>query len=136
MKERERNSKLLTLLDGVITREDEESFELIRTMVEKDTDSMQQSFRIMEKDWEELKLKKAERGPIQHEDLLDIYNEEGFNKDFEFIGQDGNKYMFCVEHFDYLMIEYKGEHVTDSISTVNSSIEDMVSHGICSKINE
>lgn len=136
MKERERNKRLLTLLDGVILREDEESFELIKTMVDKDTESMQKSFEIMEKSWEELKLEEAQRGPIKHEDLSDIYCEEGFDKDFEFIGKDGTRYTFNADHFQYLIEEYRAEHVRDCISTTNGSLKDMIAQGICHKIDD
>jgi len=47
MKERERNKRFMRLLDKLHTEGDKESIELLKTMVEDDTESMQWSFSII-----------------------------------------------------------------------------------------
>ena len=49
LKERERNLRLLKLVKKLKADNDFESIELLRTMVEKDTDSMKRSFEIVTK---------------------------------------------------------------------------------------
>jgi hypothetical protein len=69
---------------------------------------------------------------IQHCDLLMLYFDEELPEvDFPFISN-GIVYTFHVDTFEYLLEEYKAEHVTDSISTVNGDIEQMLVHNICS----
>lgn len=68
---------------------------------------------------------------IQHKDLAEIYTEEdGFYKNFKFIGSDGKKYKFDSDNFNYLIKEYGEEPVRDCISLINGSIERMIEHKI------
>jgi len=70
---------------------------------------------------------------IKHEDLLDRYYEEGLPEvDFPFISNE-KIYTFNVNTFKYLLNEYKAERVTDTISTINGSIDEMLNNDICSE---
>ena len=70
---------------------------------------------------------------IEHKDLLSLFfdEDECFEQNnFDFIGSDGNIYVFDVENFKYLCQEYKREHVTDCISIVNGSLNQMIRNEI------
>ncbi len=71
---------------------------------------------------------------IKHEDLIDIYSEKGFKKNFNFLGHDNNEYIFDSSMFNYLVKEYAEEDLIDCISIVNGSIESMIKHKIAKKI--
>lgn len=68
---------------------------------------------------------------LKHKDLLFEFHEEQLpEKDFEFIGSDGKIYIFNVSEFEYQLREYRRSDVTDQISTINGSIEEMVRNRI------
>jgi hypothetical protein len=47
MTQRERNKRLLKLVGDLVRKEDVESLELIKTMLENDTESMKHGFKLM-----------------------------------------------------------------------------------------
>ena len=63
---------------------------------------------------------------VEHEDLYEIFVEEGFDHNFKFKGSDGNIYLFNVDQFDYLIKEYGQSPVVETITLNNGSIERMV----------
>lgn len=71
---------------------------------------------------------------VEHEDLYEIFVEEGFGHDFKFKGSDGNIYLFKVDQFDYLIKEYGQSPLVETITLHNGSIERMIEHEIAKPV--
>jgi hypothetical protein len=66
---------------------------------------------------------------IKQDELYDLFvDEDGFDKDFEFLGEDGNVYTFDVRTFDYYCKNYGQSNITDCIQ---GDLEGMTSRNIC-----
>lgn len=71
---------------------------------------------------------------IKHEELHEIYIEEGFSKNFKFKGIDNKIYLFDASQFNDLMKIYGEEPLLDCMCIVNGTIESMISHKIAKLI--
>jgi len=70
---------------------------------------------------------------IKQDELYDIFvDDDGFDKDFEFLGEDGKIYIFDTKIFNYLCGEYRQGDVTDCIQ---GDLEGIISHNICRLAN-
>lgn len=67
----------------------------------------------------------------QHQFLHEMYVEDELpDKDFKFMGTDGNIYRFNMNHWDYLLREYGRSQCVELITIINGSIEQLVEMGI------
>lgn len=66
-----------------------------------------------------------------HADLHELFVEEEMpDKNFKFIGTDGNIYRFNVDNWNYILREYGRSKSVELITLNNGSIEQLVETGI------
>lgn len=106
--EKERNIRLMLLLQELIKNEDSKSIELLKTMVLKDNESIRKSFEIMTENIQKESTpkpflydhftKQVKFSDLKEGDLFECYGDEYLNYSYPRICR-------CVKHSDKLGVE-------------------------------
>lgn len=80
---------------------------------------------------ENIKEPKKKKKMLKEDELYDEFLDNGFEKDFKFLGNDGKTYLFNVDMFDMLCTEYGEPSITE---IMQSGVEEMLDKELCTLV--